>query len=98
MYNNLSLSIVFVNIKFTNSIDFPNFFCIISDMRYMEGLTIREMAENLGLGQPAVKMRLRIAGIKPVSYAGPTALYDPSAQEKIRNVPSRGRPKKIKKP
>jgi hypothetical protein len=60
----------------------------------MEGLTVREMAETLGLRQPTVKTRLRVAGIKPVSYAGPTALYDPSAMETIRNVPGKGRPKK----
>jgi hypothetical protein len=63
-------------------------------MNNMEGLTIREMAEMLGLKQPTVKMRLRIAGIKPKEYAGPTALYDPSALEAIRNVPGKGRPKK----
>ncbi len=62
----------------------------------MEGLTITEMAEALGLGQPAVKMRLRVANIKPVSYAGPTAIYDKSALEAIRNVPGKGRPKKGK--
>jgi hypothetical protein len=63
----------------------------------MNGLTIREMAEKLGLGQPAVKMRLRVAGIKPIEYAGPTAVYDKSALEAIRNVPGKGRPKKPKK-
>jgi len=52
----------------------------------------------LGLGQPAVKMRLRVAGIKPVSYAGPTAVYDRSVIEAIRSVPGRGRPKKPKEP
>jgi len=60
----------------------------------VEGLTVKEMAEMLGLGQPAVKMRLRVAGIKPVSYAGPTAVYDKSAMEAIRNVPGKGRPRK----
>jgi len=62
----------------------------------MEGLTVREMAEALDLGQPTVKMRLRVAGIVPVSYAGPTAIYDKSALEAIRNVPGRGRPPKPK--
>jgi CO/xanthine dehydrogenase Mo-binding subunit len=60
----------------------------------VNGLTVKEIAEKLGLGQPAVKMRLRVAGIKPIGYAGPTALYPESALEAIRNVPSKGRPKK----
>jgi hypothetical protein len=62
----------------------------------MNGLTIKEMAETLGLGQPAVKMRLRVAGIKPIEYAGPTAIYDRSALEAIRDVPGKGRPPKAK--
>jgi hypothetical protein len=62
----------------------------------MNGLTVKEMAEKLGLGQPAVKMRLRVAGIKPVEYAGPTAVYSESALEASRNVPGKGRPPKPK--
>jgi len=58
-------------------------------MKSMEGLTIREMAEKLGLQQPAVKMRLRVAGIKPISYAGPTAIYAPSSLEAISIVPEK---------
>jgi len=65
-------------------------------MKVMEGLTIREMAEKLGLSQPATKMRLRIANIKPIEYAGPTAIYAKSALEEIRVVPGKGRPKKSK--
>ncbi|MDR2419219.1 MAG: hypothetical protein LBD79_09220 [Treponema sp.] len=59
-------------------------------------MTIKEIAEKLGLGQPAVKMRLRVASIKPIVYAGPTAIYDPSVVDLIRNVPPRGRPRKPK--
>jgi hypothetical protein len=62
----------------------------------MNGLTIKELAETLGLGQAAVKMRLRVASIKPIEYAGPTAIYDKSALEAIRNVPGKGRPPKTK--
>jgi hypothetical protein len=63
----------------------------------MNGLTIKEMAEFLDLSQPAVKMRLRVAAdIKPIEYAGPTAVYDKSALEAIRNVPGKGRPPKKK--
>jgi hypothetical protein len=65
-------------------------------MLYMNGLTIKEMAEKLGLGQPAVKMRLRVAGIKPIEYAGPTAVYPASALDAISNVPGKGRPPKAK--
>jgi hypothetical protein len=62
----------------------------------MEGMTIREMAEELGLGQPTVKMRLRVAGIKPIAYAGPTAIYETCAIDVIREVLPRGRPRKSK--
>jgi hypothetical protein len=62
----------------------------------MNGLTIREMSEQLGLGMSAVKMRLRVAGIKPKTYAGQTAVYDEAALEAIREVPGKGRPPKAK--
>ena len=93
---NLSLTIDYVKRKIPKSIDFSAFFRLQSDNMNVEGLTIREIAEMLGLGQPTVKMRLRVAGIKPVSYAGPTAVYEKSALEAIRNVPGRGRPPKPK--
>jgi hypothetical protein len=96
LYINLSLSIDFVNINFLISIDFFNISLYISDIMNVNGLTIREMAEELGLGQPAVKMRLRVAGVKPIGYAGPAAVYDTSALETIRNVPGKGRPPKAK--
>jgi predicted ArsR family transcriptional regulator len=57
----------------------------------MTGLTIPEMAKELGLNPDTVKMRLHVAKIKPITK---DALYDPSALEAIRNVPGRGRPKK----
>jgi predicted ArsR family transcriptional regulator len=60
-------------------------------MIYMEGLTISEMAEILGIAPNTVMQRLFVAKIKPVSK---DALYDASALEAIRNVPGRGRPKK----
>ncbi|MDR1286287.1 MAG: hypothetical protein LBK08_01630 [Treponema sp.] len=62
-------------------------------MNNMEGLTIAEMAEMLGIPYETAKVRLFRAGIKPVTK---DALYDKSALEAIRNVPGKGRPKKAK--
>jgi hypothetical protein len=59
----------------------------------MEGLTIAEMAEMLGIPYETAKVRLFRAGIKPITK---DALYDKSALEAIRNVPGRGRPPKAK--
>ena len=47
----------------------------------MQGLTVKEIAERLGLPPKTVKMRLYRAGIKPVTYAGPTAIYPQEALE-----------------
>jgi len=58
----------------------------------MQGLTVKEIAERLGLPPKTVKMRLYRAGIKPVAYAGPTAFYDESALE-IASAPRRRGPK-----
>jgi hypothetical protein len=57
----------------------------------MEGLTIAEIAEALGIPYETAKVRLFRAGIKPKTK---DALYDHSALEAIRNVPGKGRPKK----
>jgi hypothetical protein len=60
----------------------------------MNGMTVNEIGGALGITPKAAKMRLRTAGIKPIGYAGPTALYDNDSVEKIRNVPGKGRPRK----
>jgi hypothetical protein len=60
----------------------------------MEGLTVNEIGATLGIHPKAAKMRLRAKGIKPIAYAGPTALYDPSCIDLIREVSKGGRPKK----
>jgi predicted ArsR family transcriptional regulator len=60
----------------------------------MNGLTIAEMAKKLGIPTDTVKRRLQRIGIKAKEYAGPTAVYDKSALDAIRNVRGRGRPKK----
>jgi predicted ArsR family transcriptional regulator len=59
----------------------------------MKGMTIDEIAEELGIPWKTAHKRLEKAGIKPVSYK---ALYDPSALDAIRNVPGKGRPPKAK--
>jgi hypothetical protein len=62
-------------------------------MNNMEGLTIAEMAEMLGIPYETAKVRLFRARIKPITK---DALYDRSALEAIRNVPGKGRPPKAK--
>jgi hypothetical protein len=57
----------------------------------MEGLTIKEMAEILGITLDVVQQRLLTAKIKPITK---DALYDKSALETIRTVPGKGRPRK----
>ena len=60
-------------------------------MNKMNGITIDEIAEKLGIQCKTAHKRLERAGIKPLSYK---ALYDPSVVEAIRNVPGKGRPRK----
>jgi hypothetical protein len=63
----------------------------------MNGMTVNEVGSALGITGKAAKMRLRTKKIKPIGYAGPTALYDPSCVEDIRVVSKGGRPRKDKK-
>jgi hypothetical protein len=60
----------------------------------MTGLTVNEIGSTLGIKPKTAKQRLARAGIKPIGYAGPTALYDPACVEKIREVSKGGRPRK----
>jgi hypothetical protein len=60
----------------------------------MNGMTAKEIGEAIGIHPKAAKTRLRRAGIAPIGYAGPTALYDPACVEKIREVSKGGRPRK----
>jgi predicted ArsR family transcriptional regulator len=62
----------------------------------MDGLTIAEIASSLGIAPDTAKRRLQTAGIKPSTYAGPTAIYAPEAIDAIREVRRRGRPAKAK--
>jgi hypothetical protein len=59
----------------------------------MNGLTISEMAKILNLKPDTVKMRLHVAGIKPITKE---AVYDESAIKVIKDVPGKGRPPKAK--
>jgi len=58
-----------------------------------EGVTVSEMAAELGLDPNAVRQRLFVAKIKPATKE---ALYEKSALEAIRNVPGKGRPRREK--
>jgi predicted ArsR family transcriptional regulator len=60
----------------------------------MDELTVREIAEKLGINPGAAKIRLQRQGIKPIKIVGQTAVYDPAVVEAIRNVPGKGRPPK----
>ena len=60
----------------------------------MKEITIKEIAEKLGLSQPAAKARLYRLEIKPVRLVGNTGIYDPSVIEKIKEVKPVGRPPK----
>jgi hypothetical protein len=61
----------------------------------MEGMTIPEIAEKLGITYLAAKQRLLRAGVKPITKE---AIYPNDAWEKICNVPGKGRPPKAPDP
>jgi DNA-binding NarL/FixJ family response regulator len=56
----------------------------------MEGLTVAEIAQMLGISEGAVRMRLSRAGIKPITHS---PVYPVDAVEAIREAPM-GRPLK----
>jgi hypothetical protein len=60
-------------------------------MEGMEGMTIDEMAKNLGLPYKTVAQRILRGGYEPI-FSG--NLYSPEVFEAIRNVPGKGRPPK----
>ena len=60
----------------------------------MKGMTIDEIAEELGIPWKTAHKRIEKLGEKPLSYK---AIYDPSIVEKIRNVKMGRPPKKTDK-
>jgi predicted ArsR family transcriptional regulator len=62
----------------------------------VQGLTIPEIAEILGISPSAAKFRLIRAGIQPKAQTGRMNFYDESVPELIREVSKGGRPKKKK--
>jgi predicted ArsR family transcriptional regulator len=62
-------------------------------MKRMEGMTISEMAEILGLPRDTVKHRIRRGGFEPLTK---DAVYAKEVFDAIRNVPGKGRPPKAK--
>jgi hypothetical protein len=73
-----------------------NVLIFFDDNNNMNGMTVNEIGAALAISPKAAKQRLRARGIKPIGYAGPTALYDPSCIEHIREISKGGRPKKNK--
>jgi predicted transcriptional regulator len=61
-------------------------------MTILQGITISEMAKELGKKRHTVEQRLIRFGIKPITYE---ALYDPEVLEIIKDS-KRGRPPKAK--
>jgi len=57
----------------------------------MQGVTIQEIADALGLTYFAARQRIVRAGIKPISKE---ALYPENTLDLVRNSPGKGRPKK----
>jgi predicted ArsR family transcriptional regulator len=62
----------------------------------MQGLTIPEIADQLGITPSAAKFRLIRAGIQPKMQAGRMNFYDDNVVDLIREVSKGGRPKKKK--
>jgi hypothetical protein len=59
----------------------------------MEGLTLTEMSQILGLPPKTVERRIQRAGFKPITRE---AMYAPEVLEAIRDTPGPGRPPKAK--
>jgi hypothetical protein len=86
-----------VNSFLVNLLKKNNISVIFLAMQYkegqMEGFTVKEMAGMLGIKETTVRQRLMVAGIRPKTKS---PIYDKSALEAIQNVPSKGRPPKVK--
>jgi hypothetical protein len=64
-------------------------------MKEMTGMTIAEMAAELGIGVKTIEGRIQRGGYKPITK---DAVYSIEVFEAIRNVPGKGRPPKKPKP
>jgi predicted ArsR family transcriptional regulator len=71
---------------------FSSFFCILSDKRDMEGMTVSEIAQELKISVDAVRKRIETAGVQPITRE---AVYDPKVLEILRSV-RMGRPPKAR--
>jgi predicted ArsR family transcriptional regulator len=60
-------------------------------MSGMRGITVPEIAKELGITEDAVRKRIEVAGIQPKSKDW---VYDESSLEIVKNSPGRGRPPK----
>jgi hypothetical protein len=65
-----------------------------ADIGIVEEMTVKELAERLGIPDRTVKSRLRLKNISPSRYVGPTAIYEPEVLDLIRAPNPRGRPRK----
>jgi predicted ArsR family transcriptional regulator len=59
----------------------------------MEGITVLDIAQRLGISSDAARKRLNRLGIKPLRYIGSAALYRENDIEVIQDHGTRGRPK-----
>jgi AcrR family transcriptional regulator len=75
--------------------DFFNFFFWMPIIGGMQGMTVAEIAQALGLTPEAVRQRLSRKRLRPISRE---ALYDPSVLALIKGTASPGRPPKAKPP
>jgi predicted ArsR family transcriptional regulator len=64
-----------------------------SILRYMEGITVLEIAQKLGISSDAARKRLNRLGVEPLRYIGSAAIYREAALEAIKDRGARGRPK-----
>ena len=59
----------------------------------MEGLTLSEISEKLGITVNTLRQRITRLGIKPLTQE---AIYAPEVLDILRSVPGKGRPPKAK--